>query len=43
MFNSGRQSSTHNRREVDLYGYLDSVDDFYTRLKDRVEVVEGLH
>ncbi len=43
MFNSGGQPSTHDRREVDLYVYSDNVDDLYRRLKDRVEVVEGLH
>ena len=43
MFNEGGQPSTHDRREVDLYVYSDNVDDLYERLKDRVEVVEGLH
>jgi len=43
MFNSGGQPSTRHRREVDLYVYSDNVDDLYQRLKDRVEVVEGLH
>ncbi len=43
MFNSGGQPSTRDRREVDLYVYTDNVDDVYERLKDRVEVVEGLH
>ncbi len=43
MFNSDGRTSTHDRREVDLYVYTDDVDDLYRRLKDRVEVVEGLH
>jgi uncharacterized glyoxalase superfamily protein PhnB len=43
MFNwDGRPSSEH-RREVDLYVYTDGVDALYERLKDRVEVFEGLH
>ncbi len=32
-----------NNVEVDLYTYTDDVDGLYERLKDRVEVVEGLH
>lgn len=43
MFNQGGQPSARNRREVDLYVYADDVDELYRRLKDRVEVVEGLH
>jgi len=43
MFNEGGQPSTQRRREVDLYVYTDDVDDFYQRLKDRVEIVEGPH
>lgn len=43
MFNSGGQPSAQRRREVDLYVYADSVDEVYQRLKDRVDVVEGLH
>jgi uncharacterized glyoxalase superfamily protein PhnB len=43
MFNQDGQPSTRHRREVDLYVYSDNVDDLYRRLKDRVEVVEGLH
>ena len=42
MFNQGGQSSARHRREVDLYVYSDNVDDLYQRIKDRVEVVEGL-
>jgi uncharacterized glyoxalase superfamily protein PhnB len=43
MFSSGGQPSSQHRREVDLYIYTDGVDDLYERLKDRVEVFEGLH
>ena len=43
MFNRGGETSTKHRREVDLYIYTDDVDDFYDRLKDRVDVVEGPH
>ena len=43
MFNSRGEASTHKRREVDLYIYTDNVDDLFLRLKDHVEVVEGLH
>jgi uncharacterized glyoxalase superfamily protein PhnB len=43
MFNQGGQPSTLDRREVDLYVYADNVDELYERLKDRVQVVEGLH
>jgi N-acetyltransferase len=42
MFSSGGQPGTQHRREVDLYVYSDNVDELYHRLKDRVEVVEGL-
>ncbi len=43
MFSSGGHPSKHDRREVDLYVYSDNVDELFNRLKDRVEVVEGLH
>lgn len=43
MFNQGGRPSTHDRREVDLYVYTDNVDEFYERIKDRVEIVDGLH
>ena len=43
MFSSGGQPSNQNRREVDLYIYVDNVDDLYGSLKDRVEIVKGLH
>ena len=43
MFSSGGQPSQQRRREVDLYIYADDVDDLYRTLKDRVEIIEGLH
>lgn len=43
MFNSGGQPSQQRRREVDLYVYVDNVDELYRSVKDRVEIVEGLH
>lgn len=43
MFNQGGHPSTQRRREVDLYVYTNDVEEVYQRLKDRVEVVEGLH
>jgi hypothetical protein len=42
MFNAGGVASAKDRREVDLYLYCDGVDDLYARLRERVEVVEGL-
>ena len=43
MFNAGGKPSALDRREVDLYVHADNVEELYLRLKDRVEVVEGLH
>src|SRR5687768_18579797 len=43
MFNCEGETSTKRRREVDLYVYTDDVDEVYSRLKDRVDVVEGPH
>jgi uncharacterized glyoxalase superfamily protein PhnB len=43
MFSSGGQPSQQRRREVDLYVYAENVDELYQSLKDRVEVIEGLH
>jgi uncharacterized glyoxalase superfamily protein PhnB len=43
MLSSGGTASGAGRREVDLYVYSDDVDALYARLKDRVEVVEGLN
>jgi catechol 2,3-dioxygenase-like lactoylglutathione lyase family enzyme len=43
MFNQGGQTSDKRRREVDLYIYTDDIDDLYSTLKERVDVVEGPH
>ena len=43
MFNAGGKPSSNERREVDLYIHVDDIDDLYRRLKDRSEVVEGIH
>ena len=43
MFNQCGEPSDKWRREVDLYVYADDVDEIYSRLKDRVDVVEGPH
>jgi uncharacterized glyoxalase superfamily protein PhnB len=43
MFNEGGKISPSDRREVDLYVYADDVDTLFISLKDRVEIVEGLH
>lgn len=43
MFNSGGQTSTAGRREVDLYVYTENVDELFHALKDRVEVFEEPH
>ena len=43
MFNEGGTPSTQDRREFDLYVFVNNVDGLFGRLKDRVEVVEGLH
>jgi uncharacterized glyoxalase superfamily protein PhnB len=43
MFNQGGRPSSERRREVDLYVYCNDVDELHGRLKDRVEIVEGLH
>ena len=43
MLDVGGKPSSAERREVDLYVTTDAVDDLHQRLKDRVEVVEGLH
>jgi uncharacterized glyoxalase superfamily protein PhnB len=43
MLSSDGKPSTAHRREVDLYIHSYDVDDLYGRLKDRVQVVEGLH
>lgn len=43
MFSQDGETSDKWRREVDLYVYADDVDEIYSRLKDRVDVVEGPH
>jgi uncharacterized glyoxalase superfamily protein PhnB len=43
MLNSGGRGSGEWRREVDLYVHSEDVDALFIALKDRVEVVEGLH
>ena len=43
MFNEGGQPSTGTRREVDLYVYVEDVDQLYAQLKDHVDVVEVPH
>ena len=43
FFNQGGETSTKRRREVDLYLYTDDVDAVYSKLKDRVEVIEEPH
>ena len=43
MFNQDGETSEKWRREVDLYVYTEDVDEIYSRLKDRVDVVEGPH
>ncbi len=43
MLDAGGKPSTDHRREVDLYILTDNVDDVYRRLKDRVQIVEGLY
>jgi catechol 2,3-dioxygenase-like lactoylglutathione lyase family enzyme len=43
MFNQGGETSSKRRREVDLYVYVENVDEIYEQLKDRVDVIEGPH
>lgn len=43
MFSSGGWLSSRHRREVDLYAYIDDVDNLYDQIKERVEIVEGPH
>lgn len=43
MFSEGGRVSTDFRRDMDLYVYVDNIDDLHKQLKDRVEVVESLH
>jgi uncharacterized glyoxalase superfamily protein PhnB len=43
MFSAGGRPSAQDRREVDLYVHTGNVDQLFQRLKDRVEIREGLH
>ena len=43
MFSQDGEASNKRRREVDLYVYADDVVEIYSRLKDRVNIVEGPH
>lgn len=43
MLNIDGRPSNEWRREVDLYVHCDDVEALHERLKDRVEIVEGLH
>lgn len=43
MFSIGGETSSRPRREVDLYVETERVDDLFERLKDRVEIQEGVH
>ena len=43
MLNAGGKASSDHRREVYLYITIDSVDDFYRRMQDKVQIVEGLY
>jgi hypothetical protein len=42
MLSEGGRPSSAYRSEVDLYVQVDGVDALFSRLKDRVEVVEPL-
>jgi len=43
MFSEGGRPSDQDRREVDLYVQTENLDELFERLKDRVEIHEGLH
>src|ERR1044072_9816160 len=43
MFNQDGNTSSSNRREVDLYVYTEGVDQLYEQLKPEVDVIEGPH
>lgn len=43
MFSPGGRHSSEQRREVDLYAYIEDVDEFYNRIKDHIEIVEAPH
>ena len=42
MLSAGGQPNSGQRRDVDLYVYVDDVEELYGRLRDRVEVGEHL-
>jgi uncharacterized glyoxalase superfamily protein PhnB len=42
MLSAGGHANSGQRRDVDLYVYVDDVEELYRRLKDRVEVGEHL-
>lgn len=43
MFRSGGQLSSAHRRDVDLHAYTEDIDEFYGRIKDRLEIIEAPH
>jgi len=43
MFSEGGRPSAQDRREVDLYVHTVNIDELFQRLKDQVEIREGLH
>lgn len=43
MFMEGGRRSDATRREVDLYVTVNDIDRLYVRVKDSVDIVEGLH
>lgn len=43
MFSSGGQLALTQRRDVDLYAYVEDVDALHDRIKDRIEIIEGPH
>jgi uncharacterized glyoxalase superfamily protein PhnB len=42
MLSAGGRARDGEHRDVDLYAYVDDVEELYRRLKDRVEVGEHL-
>lgn len=43
MFSEGGRPGVDDRREVDLYIQTENIDELFLRLKDKAEVLEGLH
>ena len=43
MLNAGGKASRDHRREMDLYIFVEDVDDLWRSLQGRVEFVEELH